>query len=75
MENRFVFVVEWYDEISSLLKVFKLLFYESDETVELVKLTSLISKNEKCSCVGSKCLTLIEKTFTLEAQFIFLEEK
>ena len=75
MENRFVFVVEWYDEISSLLKMFKLLFYESDETVELVKIKSLILKNVKCSFEESKFLTSTKRTFTLEERFTFSEEK
>ena len=37
MENRFVFKVEWYDEVSSLLKNFQLTYFEKNETVELVK--------------------------------------
>lgn len=36
MQNEFVFKVEWYDEVSSLLKTFQLKYFEKDGTVELV---------------------------------------
>ena len=42
MENRFVFKVEWYDEVSSLLKNFQLTYFEKNETVELVRPFCLI---------------------------------
>ena len=35
MEDRYVFIVEWFDQIASLVKKLKLIFYPSNNSLEL----------------------------------------
>ena len=35
-EDRFVFIVEWYDQQACLIRQYNLTYYPSDNTIELV---------------------------------------
>lgn len=35
-EERYVFVVEWFDQVASLVRRYQLTFFPSDETIEMV---------------------------------------
>ena len=38
-EERFVFVVEWYDQQASLLRNYQLTYFTGDNTIEMVRIT------------------------------------
>ena len=38
-EERFVFVVEWYDQQASLLRNYQLTYFTADNTIEMVRIT------------------------------------
>ena len=38
-EERYVFVVEWYDSAASLIRTYNLTYFSSDNTIEMVFLT------------------------------------
>ena len=35
-EERYVFVVEWFDQVASLVRRYQLTFFPSDDTIEMV---------------------------------------
>ena len=38
MEDRYVFFVEWFDQVASIVKKLRLTFYPNDNSVELFNL-------------------------------------
>lgn len=49
-DDRYVFVVEWYDTAASLVRTYNLTYYLKDKTIEMVQhfIFSSILKPEKC---------------------------
>lgn len=39
-EDRYVFIADWYDQQSSLIRKFYLSFYPHDQTIDIVRITS-----------------------------------
>ena len=37
-EDRYVFIVEWYDTAASLIRTYNLTFFISDQSIEMVKI-------------------------------------
>lgn len=46
-EDRYVFLVEWFDSMASLVRTYNLTYYPKDKTIEMVTqaLTSLFQQN------------------------------
>ena len=40
-EDRFVFIVEWYDATASLVRTYNLTYFPKDKTIEMVKIPPL----------------------------------
>ena len=54
-EDRFVFVVEWFDSAASLVRNYNLTYFLKDKTIELVPISpcSTISKTNGYSSSGA----------------------
>lgn len=43
-EERYVFDCEWYDQQAELIRYYRITFYPTDQTIEMVRLAKFIRK-------------------------------
>lgn len=67
-EDRYVFIVEWFDSAAALVRTYNLTYFLKDKTIEMVTLPPLssTSKTNVSSCVGVSTLASRSKTSSWE---------
>ena len=67
-EDRYVFIVEWFDSAAALVRTYNLTYFLKDKTIEMVTLPPLssASKTNVSSCVGVSTLASRSKTSSWE---------
>lgn len=67
-DDRYVFVVEWYDSLASLVRTYNFIYFLKDNTIEMVNRNgfSSILKTGKCSLKDASTQECSLRIFSLE---------